>query len=149
MTTKKLTKLLALYLPYILLGLVATNFGEAWRLAEGKELGDRGWPLRACEAVGTAAGAAGGSEMKIITVEHEVSPEHGKCTFSGDYYGKDVCKYHALRTQTHGRKAPPEYRKPKCLLFDCWLEQPYKKCEACKKACMEAEYDNGTTAFHG
>jgi type IV secretion system protein VirD4 len=40
-TTKKLTKLLALYLPYILLGLVATNFGEAWRLAEGKELGER------------------------------------------------------------------------------------------------------------
>ena len=41
MTTKKLTKLLALYLPYILLGLVATNFGEAWRLAEGQELGDK------------------------------------------------------------------------------------------------------------
>ena len=41
MTTKKLTKMLALYLPYILLGLVATNFGEAWRLAEGKELGDK------------------------------------------------------------------------------------------------------------
>ena len=41
MTTKKLTKLLALYLPYILLGLVATNFGEAWRLSEGKELGDK------------------------------------------------------------------------------------------------------------
>ena len=41
MTTKKLTKLLALYLPYILLGLVVTNFGEAWRLAEGKELGDK------------------------------------------------------------------------------------------------------------
>ena len=41
MSTKKLTKLLALYLPYILLGLVATNFGEAWRLAESKELGER------------------------------------------------------------------------------------------------------------
>ena len=41
MTTKKLTKLLALYLPYILLGLVATNIGEAWRLAEGTELGER------------------------------------------------------------------------------------------------------------
>ena len=41
MTMKKLTKLLALYLPYLLLGLVATNFGEAWRLAEGKELGER------------------------------------------------------------------------------------------------------------
>ena len=41
MNTKKLTKWLALYLPYILLGLLATNFGEAWRLAEGKELGDK------------------------------------------------------------------------------------------------------------
>ena len=41
MTTKKLTKLLALYLPYILLGLAATNYGEAWRLVEGKELGDK------------------------------------------------------------------------------------------------------------
>ena len=41
MTTKKLTKLIALYLPYILLGLAATNLGEAWRLAEGKELGDK------------------------------------------------------------------------------------------------------------
>ena len=41
MTTKKLTKLLALYLPYLLLGLAATNLGEAWRLAEGKELGDK------------------------------------------------------------------------------------------------------------
>ena len=41
MTTKKLTKLLALYLPYLLLGLVATNFGEACRLAEGKELSDK------------------------------------------------------------------------------------------------------------
>ena len=37
MTTKKLTKLLALYLPYILLGLVATNFGEAWRMAVGAD----------------------------------------------------------------------------------------------------------------
>ena len=37
---KNFSKLLALYLPYILLGLAATNFGEAWRLAEGKELGD-------------------------------------------------------------------------------------------------------------
>ena len=37
MTTKKLTKLLALYLPYILLGLAATNFGEAWRMAVGAD----------------------------------------------------------------------------------------------------------------
>lgn len=80
--------------------------------------------------------------MKTITVKHEVSPGRESCEFGGDFWGKEVCKYHTFRTQTHGRKAPPEYRKPKCLLFDCWLEQPYKKCEACKKACMEAEYDN-------
>ena len=41
MNTKKPTKLLALYLPYILLGLAATNLDEAWRLAEVKELGDK------------------------------------------------------------------------------------------------------------
>ena len=41
MNKKKLTKLLALYLPYLVIGLAATNLGEAWRLAEGKELGDR------------------------------------------------------------------------------------------------------------
>mgnify|MGYP001030423087 FL=1 len=99
--------------------------------------------------VGAAVGAAGGEKMKTITVKHEVSPGRESCEFGGDFWGKEVCKYHTFRTQTHGRKAPPEYRKPKCLLFDCWLEQPYKKCEACKKACMEAEYDNGTTAFHG
>ena len=38
---KNFSKLLAQYLPYILLGLAATNFGEAWRLVEGKELGDK------------------------------------------------------------------------------------------------------------
>lgn len=74
---------------------------------------------------------------KTITVSHEVSPEYGKCSFGGDFWGEEVCKYHALRTQTHGNKAPPEYRKPKCLLFNCWLEEPYKKCEACRKACRE------------
>lgn len=38
---KNFSKLLALYLPYLLLGLAATNFGEAWRLAEGKEMRDK------------------------------------------------------------------------------------------------------------
>lgn len=38
---KKLSKLLALYLPYVVIGLLATNLGEAWRLAAGKELGDK------------------------------------------------------------------------------------------------------------
>ena len=41
MSKKKLSKLLSLYLPYVVIGLVATNLGEAWRLAVGKELGDK------------------------------------------------------------------------------------------------------------
>ena len=35
MNTKQLKKLLILNIPYIILGLAATNFGEAWRLAVG------------------------------------------------------------------------------------------------------------------
>ena len=72
MTTKKLTKLLALYLPYILLGLAATNFGEAWRLAEGKELGDKimsmmgTYPAGVCKpaAQPASAGFAGGLVLR-------------------------------------------------------------------------------------
>ena len=41
MSKKKLSKLLALYLPYVMIGLLATNLGEAWRLAVGEELGDK------------------------------------------------------------------------------------------------------------
>ena len=41
MNKKKFTKLLALYLPYVVIGLLATNLGEAWRLTTGKELGDK------------------------------------------------------------------------------------------------------------
>ena len=41
MSKKKLSKLLALYLPYVVIGLLATNLGEAWRLAVGEELGDK------------------------------------------------------------------------------------------------------------
>ena len=33
--TAKLKKLLIRILPYLMVGLVCTNFGEAWRLAEG------------------------------------------------------------------------------------------------------------------
>ena len=41
MSKKKLSKLLAICLPYVVIGLLATNLGEAWRLAVGKELGDK------------------------------------------------------------------------------------------------------------
>lgn len=77
--------------------------------------------------------------MKRILVEHEVSPGYAKCTFGGDCGGYEVCKYHTFRNQTHGPRRPTEYHKPKCILFDCWLDEPYKKCEKCRKACAEVD----------
>ena len=37
MNKKEIKRFLILNLPYFMLGLVATNFGEAWRLAEGAD----------------------------------------------------------------------------------------------------------------
>ena len=34
---KNMKRLLILYIPYVILGLIATNFGEAWRIAEGAD----------------------------------------------------------------------------------------------------------------
>ena len=56
--------------------------------------------------VGAAAGAAGGRKAmkeKTITVSHEVSPEYGKCSFGGDFWGEEVCKYHAIPRHTEIR----------------------------------------------
>lgn len=36
MSKKDIKRLLLLNIPYVILGLVATNIGEAWRLAEGQ-----------------------------------------------------------------------------------------------------------------
>ena len=38
MKNVNIKKLLILNIPYILLGLFATNLGEAWRLAEGADM---------------------------------------------------------------------------------------------------------------
>ncbi|MCD8294474.1 MAG: hypothetical protein LUE27_04390 [Clostridia bacterium] len=38
---KKMTRLLSQYLPCVILGAVATNLGEAWRLSGGATLGER------------------------------------------------------------------------------------------------------------
>lgn len=39
--SQKTKKLIILYLPYLLVGLVATNLGEAWRLATGSTAGEK------------------------------------------------------------------------------------------------------------
>ena len=94
MTTKKLTKLLALYLPYLLLGLAATNFGEAWRLSEGKELGDKimsmmgtisvafANPLPSLHPLDLLVGLCCGAGLRLAVYfawkkRQEVPPRHG------------------------------------------------------------------------
>ena len=41
MNSTKLKKTLIKLLPYIIVGLVCTNLGEAWRLAEGADMGKK------------------------------------------------------------------------------------------------------------
>lgn len=76
-------------------------------------------------------------ELEIL-VKHNVSPDPVKCSYNGYFWGEDVCIYHTRRNCTHGRKAPTEYGKPKCKLFDTWLDEAYKKCQECIRACEEA-----------
>lgn len=79
--------------------------------------------------------------MMRIVVEHEVpfdKDEETRCLYGdGDFWGSTACHYHVFRDRTHGRKAPVERRKPKCTLFDEWLDEPYKKCEKCLEKCKE------------
>ena len=100
MTTKKLTKLLALYLPYILLGLVATNIGEAWRLAEGKELGDKimammgtvpvafANPLPSLHPFDLCVGVAGAVAVRLIVYS---KGKNAKKYRKGEEYGSARC----------------------------------------------------------
>lgn len=39
MSKKEIKRLVILNIPYLILGLLATNLGEAWRLAEGTDTG--------------------------------------------------------------------------------------------------------------
>ena len=75
-----------------------------------------------------------------IWVEHEVSNHPKSCLYYSDgsfMDGREVCKYHKFLTQTHGKKRPPDKNKPKCILFDTWLEEPYKKCYECRRNTEE------------
>ena len=38
MSKKEIKRLVILNIPYLILGLLATNLGEAWRLAEGIDI---------------------------------------------------------------------------------------------------------------
>ena len=113
MTTKKLTKLLALYLPYILLGLVATNFGEAWRLAEGKELGDKimsmmgtfpmafANPLPSLHPLDLLVGLCCGAGLRLAVYlrgknakKYRHGMEYGSARWGTAVHGSEICRQH-------------------------------------------------------
>ena len=77
------------------------------------------------------------SKIKII-VTHEVPSDPDRCIYDGDFWGNEMCKYHAYRDRTHGRKAPAERHIPKCTLFNVWLKGD-SKCEERKIACKRAQ----------
>ena len=77
-----------------------------------------------------------------ITVEHEIPYDKGlenRCEYAGDFWGNQICKYHVNRNRTRGRKAPLEYKMPKCTLFDKWLDGNYMKCPECLEAVRKAK----------
>ena len=41
MNINKVKKQLLLYLPYVIIGLMATKLGEAWRYAPGTDIGEK------------------------------------------------------------------------------------------------------------
>ena len=43
MSQKEIKRLILLNVPYLVLGLLATNLGEAWRLAEGTDISENCW----------------------------------------------------------------------------------------------------------
>ena len=49
---QKVKKLLILNIPYLIIGLICTNVGEAWRIADGVEIGEK--ILGFFSALGTA-----------------------------------------------------------------------------------------------
>ena len=67
-------KLVLLNLPYLLMGLFATNFGEAWRLAQGADASEKFLSLFCCPAWGAAkflaqpapVGSAGGRCAAVL-----------------------------------------------------------------------------------
>lgn len=78
--------------------------------------------------------------MKIPAL-HEVPYDKGhetECLYDdADHDGRTVCPYHFYRDRTHGKQAPIENGKPKCTLFNVWLDGDHRKCGQCFDACRK------------
>ena len=88
MNSQKLKKHLILLLPYIILGLVCTNLGEAWRMAEGDGFGNRlvscfgmiaaafGNPLPSLHPLDLAIGTSCGGGLRLAVFLRGKNAKH-------------------------------------------------------------------------
>lgn len=77
MNTKELKRLVILNIPYVILGLLATNLGEAWRMAAGTDISGKilalfgtipaafGNPLPSMQPVDLCVGLVCGAILRI------------------------------------------------------------------------------------
>ena len=90
MNTKKLKKIIIKVLPYALIGLVCTNLGEAWRLAEGADASKKvlsffgalgvafGNPLPSFHPADLLVGAVCGGALYLAVYLHHKNAKHFK-----------------------------------------------------------------------
>lgn len=127
MSKKKLSKLLALYLPYVVIGLLATNLGEAWRLAVGKELGDKivslmgtipaafANPLPSLHPLDLLVGLCCGAAMRLAVYlkgknakKYRHGLEYGSARWDAYYLLKEV--FYGHRRRKHYDPIQQDYR---------------------------------------
>ena len=97
MNTKKLKKIIIKALPYVLMGLVCTNLGEAWRLAEGADASKKllsffstlgtafSNPLPSFHPVDLLVGAiCGGALYLAVYIRHKNVPSTSNTTKNTD-----------------------------------------------------------------
>ena len=111
MNTKKLKKIIIKVLPYALMGLVCTNLGEAWRLAEGADASKKllsffstlgiafSNPLPSFHPVDLLVGAICGGALYLAVYCHL-----RRCSVSCGLYPTQECQ--ALQTQPGIRLRP-------------------------------------------
>jgi type IV secretion system protein VirD4 len=88
MNTNRLKKIIIKTLPYVLIGLVCTNFGEAWRLAEGAAAGEKllsffstlgtafARPLPSFHPLDLLVGAACGGALRLAVYIRSKNAKH-------------------------------------------------------------------------
>ena len=114
MNTKKLKKIIIKALPYVLVCLVCTNLGEAWRLAEGADASKKllsffstlgtafGNPLPSFHPVDLLVGAICGGALYLAVYIRHKNAKHFK--HNQEYGSARWGAYYQLQGIVYGRK---------------------------------------------